>query len=185
MLTVDERTASSYTVIRSAMDSVRSSIRVAMPGIVEKYDAKTQTVSVQLAIREKVHTTGADNQQTVSDVNIPLLVDVPIVMPRAGGFVLAFVPKKGDECLVIFADLCIDGWWQSGGVQNQAELRRHDLSDGFAIFGTWSQKRLVDMPSSGVSLQDENGSNGIHITGSRVNLFGNVTVNGNPWNGGS
>lgn len=106
-------------------------------------------------------------------------------MPRAGGFVLAFVPKKGDECLVIFADMCIDGWWQAGKVQNQAEVRRHDLSDGFAIFGTWSQKRLIDMPSSGVRLQDENGTNGIHVTGNRVNLFGNVTVNGNPWNGGS
>lgn len=94
-----------------------------------------QTVRVQPAIREVV--TGSD--YTPVSIPLPELLDVPIVLPRAGDYVITLPVRAGDECLVIFADQCIDAWWQNGGVQNQMERRRHDLSDGFAILGTWSQ----------------------------------------------
>ncbi|MFW8450019.1 Gp138 family membrane-puncturing spike protein, partial [Klebsiella pneumoniae] len=64
-------------------------------------------------------------------VNLPLLVDVPVVFPRGGGCTLTFPVKPGDECLVIFADRCIDFWWQSGGIQEPVDERMHDLSDAF------------------------------------------------------
>lgn len=55
---------------------------------------------------------------------------------------MTFPIKKDDECLVIFSDLSIDNWWESGNVQNPVEQRRHDLSDGMAIFGLKNQKKL-------------------------------------------
>lgn len=178
MRAVNERTASAGEIYNEIARSTSLDIRVAMPGIIQGWDTGTQTATVQLAIREKINTAGQ-----VTEVEIPLLVDVPVVMPRAGGYVLAFAPKVGDECLVVFADSCIDSWWQSGGVQSQAETRRHDLSDGFAILGCWSQKRKPKLPSSGVRLQNDDGSAGISINGSTVNLFGTVQINGSSYAG--
>ena len=176
MRTIDERNANMGTVLNALADSIEADLRVAMPGYITKWDAASQTATVQLAIREKV-----TNEGIVEEMQIPQLEDVPVVMPRAGGYVLAFAPKAGDECLVVFADCCIDSWWQSGGVQSQADSRRHDLSDGFAILGCWSQKKKPTLPSSGVRLQNDAGTAGISIDGSTVNIFGTVKINGSAY----
>ena len=174
MRTVNERTAELADVMRELTDAIGSGVRVAMPGIINSWDKAAQTAKVQLAIREKVLKNGAEK-----DTEIPLLVDVPVVMPRAGDFMLAFAPKHGDEVLVIFADLCIDAWWQSGGVQNQDEVRRHDFSDAFAVFGTWSQKRKPSLPDNGVRLQTDGGGTYVSVTSGHIELHASsVTVNG-------
>lgn len=176
MRTVDERTANMSDVLNAVIDAVRFDIRVAMPGIVQTWDASQQTVTVQLALRERISDGGSE-----TEMQIPLLVDVPVVMPRAGGYVLGFAPCEGDECLVVFADMCIDSWWQSGDVQSQADSRRHDLSDGFAILGCWSQPNKPKLPDEGISLQNEEGSAGISIVGNVVNIFGTVQINGKSY----
>lgn len=172
MRTVDERTASQTDVMKALKDSIMADLRVAMPGIVRDWDEEQQTVTVQLAIREKVSSGGMS-----TEVDIPLLVDVPVVMPSAGGYGLYFAPEPGDECLVVFADTCIDAWWQSGGVQSQADKRRHDLSDAFAIMGCWSQTNkpnLKKIEDGGMCLQNNEGTAGILISGNTVKLFGHV-----------
>ena len=176
MRTVDERAASLGSTIAEAMKSAGTSIRVAIPGIVRGWDAATQTVRVQPAICEQISVGGE-----VQEMEIPILVDVPIVMPNAGGYCFVAAPKDGDECLVIFADMCIDAWWQSGGVQSQAEKRRHDLSDSFAIMGCWSQTRKPVIPEDGCRLQNVEGTAGISINGGTVNIFGSVTINGSSY----
>lgn len=177
MRSMDERNADMNAVLMALMDSIRSDIRVAIPGTVTAWDSSQQTVTVRPAIREKMTIDDDDD----SDVEIPLLVDVPVVMPRGGGYGVFFAPKKGDECLVVFADMCIDSWWQSGGVQSQADSRRHDLSDGFAIMGCWSQKNKPKIPSSGIRLSNDAGTAGISIDGSTVNIFGTVKINGSSY----
>ena len=176
MRTVDERIGGAAQILATAMANVEYGLRVAMPGIVKEWDPDQQTVTVQLAIRERVSMNG-----TETEVEIPLLVDVPVVMPRAGGYSLVFAPVKGDECLVVFADACIDSWWQNGGVQSQADSRRHDLSDGFAILGCWSQKNKPKIPASGVRLQNDAGTAGVSISGNTVNIFGTVKINGEAY----
>ena len=176
MRTVDERAASLNSTVAEAMRSVGVNIRVAVPGIVRGWDKATQTVTVQVAIREKVSSGGE-----AVEMEIPLLVDVPVLMPAFGGYCFVGTPRDGDECLVIFADMCIDAWWQSGGVQSQADKRRHDLSDGFAVMGCWSQPNKPVIPEEGCSLQNWNGTAGVSISGGTVNLFGSVLINGQPY----
>lgn len=176
MRTVDERTSGTAETMAAAMERVGFDMRVAIPGIIQSWDKATQTVTVQPAIREKVANAGSENEMA-----IPLLVDVPVIMPRAGGYSLVFAPQAGDECLVVFGDSCIDGWWQSGGVQSQVESRRHDLSDGFAILGCWSQPRMPAIPDSGCRLQNDTGTAGVYINGGTVNIFGSVLINGSPY----
>lgn len=124
---------------RAAAFNNAAQLRVAIPGIVESFDAEKQTVSVQPAITENIQA----GEEAAKATPLPVLTDIPICFPRAGGYSLTLPIKKGDECLLVFADMCIDGWWQSGGVQDQMETRRHDLSDAFAIIGTTSQPRKV------------------------------------------
>lgn len=139
-LTFPERMALESEVKRKALDQFAAQMRVSCPGIVKSFDKVAQTVTVQLCVKENMVVAGLLEQ----GVLLPLLYDVPIYMPRAGKFVLTMPVTVDDECLVVFGDMCIDGWWQSGGVQSQIHKRRHDLSDGFAIIGPWSQPRVID-----------------------------------------
>ena len=74
--------------------NLSSQLRVAMPGIIQSFDAETVTCTVQPAIKGK--------QIGVSKA-LSLLVDVPVIFPR-GGVTLTFHVAAEDECLVIFAD---------------------------------------------------------------------------------
>jgi phage baseplate assembly protein V len=120
-------------------DSVSSQIRVAMPGIIQSFDPEAVTCTVQVALR------GVAGNESVE---LKPLVDVPVIFPRGGGCTLTFPVKAGDECLLIFADRCIDFWWQSGGVQETVDPRQHDFSDAFAIVGPQSQAHKI----SGISM---------------------------------
>jgi hypothetical protein len=113
-------------------------LRVSIPAIVQSFDPVTQTAAVQIAIREVVRT-----PKGPQDTEIAPIYNVPVCLPRAGGFSLTLPLKAGDEGMLIFCDMCIDLWWARGGVQNQFERRRHDLSDcGFYPMG-WSQPRVL------------------------------------------
>ncbi|WP_336981886.1 MULTISPECIES: Gp138 family membrane-puncturing spike protein [unclassified Cedecea] len=178
--------------------ALSNTLRVALPGIIQSFDPQTVTCAVAPAIR------GAQfaRDGTVSQVNYPLLVDVPVVFPHGGGCSLTFPLKAGDECLVIFADRAIDFWWQSGGIQEPVDARQHSLSDAFVLPGPQSQaKKISGISTSAVQLRSEDGkafveldpsshsitlatpgkltatAASIDLTG-EVNIKGNVTVSG-------
>ncbi|WP_171877696.1 Gp138 family membrane-puncturing spike protein [Klebsiella pneumoniae] len=180
--------------------AIMSAMRVSMPGIIQSFDPDAVTAVVQPAIK------GAEQDESGSEVsvNLPLLVDVPVVFPRGGGCTLTFPVKAGDECLVIFADRCIDFWWQSGGIQEPVDERMHDLSDAFCIVGPQSQaKKIGGISTTAAQLRTDDGSafievaaghdvtvktsgkltasadGGTEITSPEIILNGNVTINGN------
>lgn len=166
MINLNERTPNEER--QGELDARAAAIktRVCIPGIIQSFDAASQTVTVQPALREKMCMDGDETW-----VDIPLLVDVPIVVPRAGGYALTLPIRQGDECLVVFGDMCMDGWWQSGGVQNQVECRRHDLSDGFAVIGVWSQPRVLPAYSTGTAqLRNEACSAYVELAGDTINI---------------
>ncbi|MGE2951288.1 Gp138 family membrane-puncturing spike protein [Klebsiella pneumoniae] len=134
--------------------AIMSAMRVSIPGIIQSFDPDAVTAVVQPAIK------GAEKDESGAEVsvNLPLLVDVPVVFPRGGGCTLTFPVKAGDECLVIFADRCIDFWWQSGGIQEPVDERMHDLSDAFCIVGPQSQaKKIGSISTSAVELRSDDG----------------------------
>ena len=139
---------------KSERETTKNQIRVALPGIVQSFDPDAVTAVVQPAIRS----VEKDNDGNRITKNYPLLVDVPVVFPRGGGCTLTFPVKAGDECLVIFADRCIDFWWQNGGVQEPVDDRVHDLSDAFCIVGPQSQaKKIGGISTSAVELRSDDG----------------------------
>ncbi|MDV0626243.1 Gp138 family membrane-puncturing spike protein [Klebsiella variicola subsp. variicola] len=134
--------------------AIMSAMRVSIPGIIQSFDPEAVTAVIQPAIKGVEH----DASGAEVSVNLPLLVDVPVIFPRGGGCTLTFPVKAGDECLVIFADRCIDFWWQSGGIQEPVDERMHDLSDAFCIVGPQSQaKKIGGISTSAVELRSDDG----------------------------
>ncbi|MCC2903929.1 phage baseplate protein [Klebsiella pneumoniae] len=179
-------------VLASERKTLNEQLRVALPGIIQSFDPDAATAVVQPAIRYIER----DNDGNKSTKDYPLLVDVPVVFPRGGGCTLTFPVKEGDECLVIFADRCIDFWWQSGGVQEPVDGRMHDLSDAFCIVGPQSQaKKISGISTTAAQLRTDDGSAFIElaaggditattagnatINAPEIILNGNVTINGN------
>lgn len=155
------------TSLRLAIDGRLKSLWTAIPGIVQSVDRDKRTCEVQPAIQGLVGL----QDGTTKYVDLPLLVDVPIIMPSAGGFTLSLPIKSGDEVLVIFASRCIDSWWQSGGVGVPMELRMHDLSDGFAVPGPKSVPNATPIHEENVQLTSDDGATYIEITpASEVNV---------------
>lgn len=108
---------------------VNFNLRCCIPGVIQQYDPKTNTASIQPAIREEI----VNEDNTVSYLNLPMLINVPVLIPGGSSCGITFPLSNGDECLVLFSDLSIDNFWLKGNVQNPIEVRRHDLSDGLAI----------------------------------------------------
>lgn len=172
------------TSAKSAMDELTedalANLRVAIPAIIKEFDPDKQTVTVQVAIREKVAQMLPDGSKANVDKEITELRDVPVAFPRAGGYSLLMPIRKDDECLVIFCDRCIDGWWQNGGVQSQAESRSHDLSDGIALIGPWSQPRKIKgkWPTGGARLMNDSGGCYVEVGNGTVTIAGDCVVTG-------
>lgn len=156
------------TAIRYALDGRQSQIWTTLPGIVDTVDLSAMTCSVQPAIQGVQ--TNPDGSETF--INLPLLVDVPICFPSAGGFTLTLPVKSGDEVLVHIASRCIDSWWQSGGVGVPMESRMHDLSDGFAVPGVKSQPNVISgISATNAQLRTDDGTAYLEITPTgRVNI---------------
>jgi len=115
---------------RALRNDILKSIHVAIPGEVVSYDSTQRTAVIQPVIRE-----------WNSTENPPLLLDVPVFFYGN----LLFTPTKGDGCLVVCADSCIDSWIQSGGVSTPIVARNHSMSDGFAFVGFRSTKEGMDI----------------------------------------
>lgn len=177
-----ERLEDTTVAVVAALEGHQSIVWTALPGIIESVNYAKATVSVQPSIKAKVLAEDGSS----SWVKLPLLVDVPVVLPSGGGFAVTLPIASGDEVLVIFSSRCIDAWWQSGGVQVQSDLRMHDLSDGFAIPGprsvpnaisNWSQDALEVRSLDGatyVRVKDDE----ITLKATTVKIQGNLEVTG-------
>lgn len=167
MRNIAQRTNNPEELYRILADKIKFEIRVAVPGIVQSFDPDEQIVTVQPAIRERVR----DQNGVMQYVTLPLLMDVPVVFPRAGGYVLTMPISPGDECLIIFGDSCMDAWWSNGEIQNPIEKRRHDLSDGYAVMGVWSQpRRLSNYSTEAAELRTEDGQTFIRLKPGEVDI---------------
>ncbi|NRN30175.1 phage baseplate assembly protein V [Photorhabdus heterorhabditis] len=201
MINTDERLNRPEAVFFSMQEMISAGLYVSLPCIIQSFDADAVTVTAQPAIRWKIRKKDGD----LESVSLPLLVDVPVIFPRGGGVTLTFPVKAGDECLVVFADRCIDYWWQSGGVQEPVDPRQHNLSDGFALIGPQSQQQKISgISTSAAQLRTDDGAayieldpnshsvtvitpakltatanGGTEITSPEIILNGNVTINGN------
>lgn len=175
--------------------------RVATPAfLAEDMNSDTQTVTVQIAIQERVRTRLGKQWW-----DVPPIINVPILVPRGGGFSVTLPLKKGDQGLLIFCDTCFDTWWQNGqdnaptaqnwqqlsrsgptpsGSQIQFELRRHHVHDCGFFPGMWSQNNVLgNYSTNSLQIRSDDGNTiidvaegGVTVTGGNVTLSGSTAV---------
>ena len=172
-------------IVRQALDDTRC----ASPAfLTEDLDPATQTVTVQIAIQERVRT-----NKGPAWTDLPIIIKVPVVLPRGGGFSLTLPLKKGDEGLLVFCDTCFDFWWKNGrtnspvasgktapsGTQRQNEVRRHYVHDCGFIPGMCSQpSNLSAYSATSMQLRSDDGSTVIDIAAGVITVTGaRVAVN--------
>jgi phage gp45-like len=112
-------------VLEALMNKINTELNVSIPGVIEKYDFKTQKANVRINIKpyQKV------------DVDFPIVPNVPLVFPRSGGASLTMPVKKGDGCLLVFSDLDAKSWLLGADNVKPQTSRRHHLTDAIAIIG--------------------------------------------------
>lgn len=168
----------SADAIKTGANAALLATMVAYPAIVKSVDTATQTISAQIAIQRIVD---GENQ------DISVLVGVPLVFPTVQGFSITMPIQSGDEVLIVFADRCIDGWIQSGGVAAQAVHRVHHISDGFAIIGVNSAPNVVsNYNATDLEIRNTDGSQkialkqdgNIDITAATTTINGDLSVTG-------
>ncbi|MCO8066091.1 hypothetical protein NI459_00265 [Acinetobacter schindleri] len=177
-LTLNERAPKQLQIIKEAVNAALANLWTALPCEVVEYNSKAVTVNVQPSIKIPVHLPDGE----IETVELPMLLDVPVMFPCAGGFTITHPIKKGDECLVNFADRNIDLWWQSGGIQDPFDTRKHDLSDGFAFFRPQSQaKKISDISTTDLEIRNDANTCKIQITSEGViNFHGTKSVFHHP-----
>lgn len=151
----------SEEALRIAFDSQQSGLWTSIPAIVKSVNFIKMTIEAQPTIQGSVE----DENGKITMVNLPLLVDVPIIFQSAGGFTITLPIAVNDECLIMFASRCIDAWWQSGGINVPMESRMHDLSDGFAILGPKSLPHVIgSISSTGLQIRNNAGTTYIELS---------------------
>ena len=104
MLRVSGWTASENQIYENLINEAMFRTRCCIPCIVQSYNEENNTVECQPAIRERI----INEDGTIQYVQLPLLVNVPVVFPGSSDFELKLILKQNDECLVLFSDLSID-----------------------------------------------------------------------------
>ena len=117
----------------------------------------------------------------IGDPNKGLGGETPVVHPSGGGYSLTFPHKKGDEGVALFSTLCIDGWWDKGGVQPQTDIRRHNLSDSIFLPGIRSNPRKLSPAPSSSNAQFRSDDGSILIELDKQNNRVRIVVPSGQW----
>ena len=170
---------SKVTKINNLIDKKIDLIHTTTIGVIQSFDAETQTAVVQPAIKRLVTT---DKQETVvydyEDYN--LLVNVPVVFNGGGGWFMTFPVAQGDECLLFSMERSIGKWKKNGGVQEQSHYtRKLSLKDAVALVGIQSKaSSLPNFNASEPELRNREGDIKLSMTEEGLSVTGNLDITG-------
>jgi hypothetical protein len=133
------------SVLNEWLDERLNFLHTAMPGKFKSYDAATQTAEVVPVIKQSL-LAGDDSR---AEVELPVIPNVKVHWPKAGGFYWHFPIAAGDYCQLIFNEAAIGFWRANGTVASPGDLERHGLSHPYAYPGGWPDSDpLPDAPSA-------------------------------------
>lgn len=115
-------------VIKRAVEGALADCHVAIPGQVVGYSATTNLADVAVQVQHSVW--DDDNGRTYEDPGT--LPGVPVMWPRAGGFLLTLPLAVGDTGLLIFNSDAIGEWRATNQSSKPSDASR--MSVGWPIF---------------------------------------------------
>lgn len=157
-----ERINDDEEMIRSAIDQAMTRMWTSAPGRVVSYNAAKQTASIQVTVKSFVKQ--PDGSQKA--VDLPILEEVPVQFPGAGGQTMTFPVKAGDECVIMFMSRASDAQQQSGGDQQPSDASTHGLSHPRAMLGFRSNPRaLQNVSTDATEVRSDDGNTKISLSG--------------------
>lgn len=139
-------------VIRAALARFADRLNVAIPGVVESFDAARGAASVRPLVRPRRETDDGPIHRS-----LPVVPRVPVVYPSGGGFRVRWPLKQGDNVLLVACQAQVDDWFERGGGPIDARSSRaYSYSDAVAIpgveaftggAGTDATDMTIDVPS--------------------------------------
>lgn len=130
------RTPQLGEVIEEGALTVLAERNQTMPGRVVSYDRTTQRAQVEPALR--IARGDVDGDGVIDYDPLPVLLNVPVQWPRAGGYAMHMDLREGDWVLLVVCARSLDEWMDAGttGVE-PADLRVGALQDAVAIPGVY------------------------------------------------
>jgi len=162
-------------ILTEAIESKLLDVHTALPGVIQKYDATTQTADIQIQLKRVLLN---DNEELVSE-DLPVLPNVPIAFPRSSNFFISFPLAAGDFVFVIFSELSLDVWRSKGSLCSPGDARRHSLTGGVAIPCLYPNSVALSNAHASDMVLGEDGvdNNRVHIkSGGAVEVTSNATA---------
>lgn len=181
-----DRRSSLSKAIQLGIDSALKELHTCLPAEVISFNAAEQTADLQISIKRKL---GGEL------VLLPVLKSVPIRYQRSSTFSITFPLEVGDHVMVIFCERSIDTWLEQGGIKEPSDIRKHDLSDAFALPMMYPKPDVIpDFNSDDLEIKTNSGNAKIivkssgevhietdeesHITSSKTTIHNDLVVTG-------
>ncbi len=135
-------------IIAGAIDARLLDLHTCAPGKIHSYDAEKQVADIELVQNRPL--TLADG--TIIQEELPVIPNVQVCWPRAGGYSMHFPLAVGDHVIVVFTHASITAWRDTGQTGPVGDLRRHSLDGAFCIPGVAPDGDVIaptDAPATG------------------------------------
>ncbi len=159
-------------VIWAAIKADRDDLMTTTVGVVQKYDPTTDTIDVVCPILR-----GLNVQGDIEYEELPVLPNVPIGWPEAGGFIIHFPIKAGDRVTLQFTHDSLGVWRETGDQAIPGDIRRHSLASCIAHPGIRHSKAPLSPDpthiaarTAGLVIGKEGGDAVIEITEEGIGL---------------
>lgn len=131
----NESTGGLPGLIKQGITNYMKNVHTCLPGKIVEFNAEKQIATVQLLVKRIFKGNTA--------VDLPPVINVVVWQPKAGNFCITFPIAVDDECLVLFSERSIDGWYKSGQSKAPDNYRMHSLSDAICLVGMSSEPKVV------------------------------------------
>lgn len=139
--------------LKSHLESLQTQIYTSLPAVVID-NSQYQSNNV-VTVRPLIDMQFSDG----GVVECPIIYDVPVVNPSAGGGLLSFPIQVDDTVLVQFSMRDISEWLEGNGESvTESTMRVHDQSDGIAIIGLYTKNSHLQPDPNDVVLKFKDNS---------------------------
>jgi hypothetical protein len=162
------RTPNLAELISEALEIRLGDLHTCLPGRIESYDASKQEADVKPLIKRLLAT--AEGEELLEE--LPIIPDVPVQMPRGGGFFASFPLQQGDHVLLIFSERSIDNFQAGDGIDSDPDdFRMHSLADAVAIPGWYPERKALPETHAENLVLGKEGGAVIHIKPDEIDLY--------------
>ncbi len=159
-------------IIRKAVSGALSDVHIALPGKVVSWDPTKNLADVQVMVQHAVY--DDDNVRTYEDIGT--LAGVPVMWPRAGGFVMSLPMTAGDTGLLVFCSAGIGEWRSSNQSSQPADASRHDIGWPVFVPGLFADVKLWSAgdPHGSKAIWGKDGGEQIQSDGTSIQIGANA-----------